>query len=249
MSKYTITLKRISEVYDVETILSWFTDYDLTDYLTSAQIQEITSAGIWTKDKLAQMIFEHYYLREIAFETPEMFRHYTKVKMQEIMGRYLPIIYSNSFSYNPLLNETFSESEQLYKSKSDVKNSTINSSSQATGQNASTSSSSNSGLIVNSDTPQGQISKQDILAGSYASSTQASENETSISDTTATNTSGSSTNQEATTNTGNENYTKSKSGFDLKMTKADLIANYRKNIYNVNEKIIEELNSLFFALY
>lgn len=249
MSKYTITLKRISEVYDVSTILGWFQDYDIDDYLTPTQWQAIADADMWTKSKLAQMIFDHYYLREIAFETPEMFRHYAKVKMQEIMGRYLPIIYANTITYNPLQNETFSETEQLYKSKSDVKNSTINSSSQSTGQNASTSSSSNSGLVVNSDTPQGQISKQDILAGSYASSTSANESETSISDTTATNTSGSSSNQEATTNTGNENYTKSKSGFDLKMTKADLIANYRKNIYNVNEKIIEELNSLFFALY
>ena len=249
MSNYTITLKRISEVYDVETLLSWFSDYDLQDYLTADQIQEITNAGIWSKEKLSQMIFEHYYLREIAFETPEMFRHFAKVKLQEIMGNYLPIIYTTSLNYNPLVNETFSESEQLYKSKSDVKNSTINASTSSTGQNASTSSSSSSGLVVNSDTPQGQISKQGILQGDYASSTQANENESSISDTTATNTSGSSQNQEATTNTGNENYTKTKSGFDLKMTKSDLIANYRKNIYNVNEKIIEDLNSLFFAIF
>lgn len=249
MSKYTITLKRISEVYDVETILSWFTDYDLTDYLTTAQINEITSAGIWTKDKLAQMIFEHYYLREIAFETPEMFRHYTKVKMQEIMGSYLPIIYSNSFSYNPLLNETFSETETFEKTKEDERSSTINGTSQASGTNTSTSSSTGSGLNVNSDTPQGQISKQDILAGSYASSTQASESTNSIQDSTSNQTSGSSQNTESTTNEGTESYERNKSGFDLKMTKADLIANYRKNIYNVNEKIIEELNSLFFALY
>ena len=172
-----------------------------------------------------------------------------KLNFKKLCGNYLPIIYTTSINYNPLINETFSESEQLYKSKSEVKNSTINASTSSTGQNASTSSSSSSGLIVNSDTPQGQISKQGILQGDYASSTQANENESSISDTTATNTSGSSQNQEATTNTGNENYTKTKSGFDLKMTKSDLIANYRKNIYNVNEKIIEDLNSLFFALF
>lgn len=87
MSSYTITLKRISEVYDVETILSWFTDYDIEDYLLPSQIEVVESAGIWTKAKLSQMIFEHYYLREIAFETPEMFRHFAKVKMQEIMRK------------------------------------------------------------------------------------------------------------------------------------------------------------------
>ena len=249
MSTYTITLKRISEVYDVETVLSWFSDYDLQDYLTADQIQTITDLNIWSKEKLAQMIFEHYYLREIAFETPEMFRHYAKVKLQEIMGEYLPLIFSSSLEINPFSNETFSESEQLYKSKSDTKNSTINASTSSTGQNASTSSSSNSGLIINSDTPQGQISKENILNGSYATSTQANEGSNSITDTTATNTSGSSQNQEATVNTGNENYTKTKSGFDLKMTKADLILNYRKIIMNVNQRIIEDLNSLFFALF
>ena len=128
MSTYTITLKRISEVYDVETVLSWFSDYDLQDYLTADQIQTITDLNIWSKEKLAQMIFEHYYLREIAFETPEMFRHYAKVKLQEIMGEYLPLIFSSSLEINPFSNETFSESEQLYKSKSDTKNSTINAS-------------------------------------------------------------------------------------------------------------------------
>lgn len=87
MSNYTITLKRISEVYDVESVLSWFEDYDFQDYLTYEQIQTIADLNIWSKRKLAQMIFEHYYLREIAFETPEMFRHYAKVKMQEIMRK------------------------------------------------------------------------------------------------------------------------------------------------------------------
>ena len=87
MSDYTITLKRISEVYSKNDVLSWFQDYELSDYLSSSEIQVITDVNIWSKEKLANMIFEHYYLREIAFETPEMFRHYSKVKLQEIMRK------------------------------------------------------------------------------------------------------------------------------------------------------------------
>ena len=87
MSDYTITLKRISEVYSKEDVLLWFQDYDEEDYLTSEEIAQINETNLWNKEKLANMIFEHYYLREIAFETPEMFRHFTKVKLQEIMRK------------------------------------------------------------------------------------------------------------------------------------------------------------------
>ena len=249
MSNYTITLKRISEVYSKSEVLQWFQDYSLDEYLTPTQYQTIADSGLWSKQKLASLIFDHYYLREIAFETPQMFKHYAKVKMQEIMFQYLPLIYTTCLEYNPLQNETFSITELVAKTKADSKNSTIEGSSSSTGQNASTSSSSSNGLVVNSDTPQGNVSKANILAGNYASSTQGNENQTAVTDNTSSNATGTSKTMEATQNAGNENETRTKTGFDLKMTKADLIANYRKNIYNVNQKIIEELNSLFFALF
>lgn len=85
MSSYTITLKRCSEVYSKPEVISWFSNYDISDYLTSEQKNLLLQT--WNKERLAEMIFEHYYLREIAFETPEMFRHYSKVKMQEIMRK------------------------------------------------------------------------------------------------------------------------------------------------------------------
>lgn len=87
MSDYTITLKRISEVYSKASVLSWFQDYNMSDYLTYDELTLISSTNLFDKEKLANMIFNHYYLREIAFETPEMFRHYTKVKLDEIMRK------------------------------------------------------------------------------------------------------------------------------------------------------------------
>lgn len=87
MSDYTITLKRCSEVYSKDEVLSWFKDYSPSNYLNAEQLEVINNSNVWNKDNLALMIFEHYYLREIAFETPEMFRHYAKVKMQEIMRK------------------------------------------------------------------------------------------------------------------------------------------------------------------
>lgn len=46
-----------------------------------------------------------------------------------------------------------------------------------------------------------------------------------------------------------EEYTRTHVGYDLKETKSKLIAEYRKNIINIYERIIEDLRPLFFALY
>ena len=96
MSSYTMELRRVCDIYTREEVESWFKDYQLTDFLTSDQITTITTAGLWTKEKLARKIVDHYFMREIGFETPYLFRHFAKVKMQEIMESKLPLIYSKS---------------------------------------------------------------------------------------------------------------------------------------------------------
>ena len=116
MSKYTIELRKLFEetiyspaLYTRDEIESWFKDYNLEDYLTQEQINSINASEIWTKDKLARKIVDHYYMREIGFETPSLFKHYAKVTMQEIMEKYLPLIYSSSIYYDPLVNVDYTE--------------------------------------------------------------------------------------------------------------------------------------------
>lgn len=170
MSKYTMELRELftpikfnPPLYTKQQVEGWFKDYQLTDYLTSEQIDVITDAGIWNKDKLASKIVNHYFMREIGQETIGLFKHYAKVTMDELMEEYLPLIYSASIEYDPLINVNYSE--QFYRSAS------VDSS----------GSSNSSGLGVLSDTPQGQISKTAILQGAYASSTNANENAVSSS--------------------------------------------------------------------
>lgn len=162
MSKYTVELRRIIESRGEEEVLGWFMDYELTDYLTQEEINVIMERGTWSKEKLAHKIIDHYYMREIGFETVGLFKHQAKVAMQEIMEEKLPLIYSSAIKYDPLINVDFTE--------------------EYTGQNAGNSTSNSNGLTVASDTPQGEIRKSEILAGKYASSTSA----TDMDDTTAT---------------------------------------------------------------
>lgn len=219
MSKYTMELRELftpikynPPFYTREEVEGFFKDYQLTDYLTQDQIDTIEETGIWSKDRLAQKIVDHYYMRELGQETIGLWKHYVKVTMQELMEEYLPLIYSSAITYDPLVNVDFTETFERTASNSGSANS--------------------SGLGVASDTPQGQISKANILAGNYASSTTASENETESE-------SGS-----------EEEYTKRvKGNSGVSATAQKMIEQYRANIRAIDREIIEKLEPLFMGLY
>ena len=231
MAKYTFELRELFEpikfnppLFTRSQVEDFFKDYELSDYLTPEQIEVINEAGVWNKDKLARKIVDHYYMRESGLETIGLFRHFAKVTMQEIMEEYLPLIYSASIKYDPLVNVDFTE--------------TFNRTADNTGESNSTSNNSSSGLVVSSNTPQGQISKQAILQGKYATSTSANENEAEITDTTTTE-----------GNTTEEYLKRVKGNSGVSATAQKMILQYRENIIAIDRKIIKELNILFMGLY
>ena len=224
MSKYTIELRTIIDYQGREEVESYFKDYCINNYLRPNEVETILSANIWSKDRLASKIVDHYYMREIGYETIGLFKHYAKVYMQEIMERYLPLIYSNSINYDPLVNVDYTESFERNI--------------QGNAESNSNSTNEASGLSVNSDTPQGQINKEAILGGNYASNTGASETESSISDTTT------------NSNETDETYTKKvKGNSGVSATAQKMIQQYRENIIAIDERIINELDKLFMGLY
>ena len=220
MSKYTIELRKIIEYQGRDEVEGYFKDYCINNYLRPHEVETILNANIWSKDRLAEKIVDHYYMREIGYETIGLFKHYAKVYMREIMERYLPLIYSNSINYDPLVNVDYTETFTR----------------NITGSGESTSTNTASGLSVNSDTPQGQISKSSILSGNYASNTGASETESEINDNTTSNT--------------DETYTKKvKGNSGVSATAQKMIEQYRKNIIAIDEQIIKELDKIFMGLY
>lgn len=208
MSRYTTELRIIVQNTSIDEVEGWFKDYELSDYLTAQEIAIINDRGTWTKDKLASLIVQHYWMREIGLETVELFKHQVKVAMAEIMEEKAPLIYSASLQYDPLVNVDFTET-----------------------YTENTSQDGNAdGLNVNSDTPQGQISKSSILAGNYATSTGASEG-TSHSE-------------------GTQTYTRKQKGNSGALTTAQaLVRDYRKTIIMINRDIIKDLSPLFMNIY
>ena len=224
MSKYTIKLKTICDLYGRDTVESYFKNYCMYDYLTNDEINVINSRGTWNKDKLARKIVNHYYMREIGFETIGLFKLYAENMMNELMEEYLPLIYSSSIKYDPLVNVDYTET---YSRQIDD-----------TGHSEGESTSNATGLTINSDTPQGQVNKSEILQGTYASSTQGGESDNTTND--ITNTNSQSIEQSSKNVKGNSG---------VSATAQKMIEQYRDNIRAIDREIINKLNTLFMGLY
>ena len=213
-------IRELISTFGEDEVKGYFMNYELSDYLTEDEIKVINDRGVWSKEQLAQRIIDHYFTREIGTDAIGQFILFAKDKMHEIMETYAPLIYSASIKYDPLVNVDYTET---YAGTSD--------------SNSNSSSSSNgSGLTVNSDTPQGQISKSEILQGKYASSTGANETENSVND--------------ISTNKGSQNYSKTvKGNSGVSATAQKMIVQYRENIRALNTEIVYELDPLFMGIY
>ena len=228
MATYTMELRKVIDYYGRDEVESWFSSYELSDFLTPEQIAQIQKYNVWTKEKLAKQIVDHYYMREIGFETPALFAHYAKVTMNEIMGSYLLKIYTQFLEYDPLSSVDYTE-EYTREIEGNSE-----------GSSNSNSKNSAEGFNINNDTPQRRITKQDLNSGIYASSTNQSETSSEIQD---------STNTEATSKTI-EKYTHTMKGDNgVIVTNQYLVREFREIATNFNLEIINDLNKLFMGLY
>lgn len=231
-SNYSIQLRKVCELYSREEVEKWFSSYELSDFLTSEQITQITKYNVWSKEKLAKKIVDHYYMREIGFETPELFCHYVKSTMNEIMEEYLLKIYTKFLEYDPLSSVDYTE-EYTREIESNAENE---------GSSNSNSSSNANGFNINNDTPQTNVTKQDINSGLYASSTSQSDTNSQIQDETS------------TTSKGNSNtiekYTHSMKGDNgVIVTNQYLVRESRDLAVSFDLEIINKLNDLFMIIY
>lgn len=224
MARFTMNLREIISTFGEDEVKSWFSDYELSDYLTPDEIKVIEDKGVWSKEQLAKRIVNHFMLREISADSIGSFKLYTKDLMDEIMETYAPLIYTTAIKFDPLVNVDFTESYNRVSENSSNSN--------------SSSTNNSSGLTVNSDTPMGQIDKTQILQGKYASSTGANETENNITD------------NSNSTGKGSESYTKiTKGNSGVSATAQKMIEQTREIIRAINTEIVYKLEPLFIGLY
>lgn len=224
MALYSMEMRELISTFGEDEVKSWFMDYELSDYLTPEEIQVINDRGVWSKEQLADRILTHYKMREIGTDGVGSFILYAKDLMAEVMETYAPLVYSAAIKFDPLVNVDYEES--------------FDRTSRNDSRSDSTSLTNGSGLTVNSDTPQGEINKDEILRGKYASSTGANESTNKIQDTSA------------NSGNGSEQYTKRvKGNSGVSATAQALVQQYRDYIRALNTEIVYKLEPLFMGLY
>lgn len=231
MSKYTTELRWVIE-----------NGYDL-------QLNEYPIFDENYRQKLNQKIINHYYFREIGFETVGLFRFYLKQTMNEIMPYYNQLYESALLEIDPLNTINFTETLTRTKIGNDTKNFNEDTTVNSNGDSNSNSTKNTNFKDVESDTPQGMLRIGNIEGELYASYARISKNE----DTT------NSTGHQETTDTqkrkndekinreDNENYTRTEKG--NRESQSELLMKYRETFLNIDMQVINELNDLFMGLY
>ena len=213
MAKYTITIKSLIE--------NNF-DFRMNNY----PIFDENYRGI-----LNQNILNHYYENEIGFETASLFRFYLNQTLNEIMPYYNTLyqIQKDLIDKNKLtINSDLTESLEGNNTTS----------------TSSSSNSSNEGISNNKnlyqDTPQGNISQQDIdNENVYATNITLDNNHTSNSISDISSSNGSGTNA----------YIKNIIGNNGKKYNIELLKDVKNNLMNIDLMIIKDLNDLFMQIF
>lgn len=238
MSKYTTTLRNIESIIGHDELKKYFTNYNLDDYLTTEQINVITKAGIWNKEKLAEKIIKHYYFREIGFETIALFKHHVQISLEEIMESKLPLIYSKCIEFDPMINIDFSEEFDR------IINGEASGNGKGETTSNSTSNSTSNHTTKNLDTAQNAITN--LEDDKYLTSANITDDTTELKDETKNN----STSESKQTSKNIEHYKRTQKGNSGSLTTAqNLIEQYRNIIVSIDKDIINELNPLFMGIY
>ena len=231
MSKYTTELRWVIE-----------NGYDL-------QLNEYPIFDENYRQKLNQKIINHYYFREIGFETVGLFRFYLKQTMNEIMPYYNQLYESALLEIDPLNTINFTETLTRTKIGNDTKNFNEDTTVNSNGDSNSNSTKNTNFKDVESDTPQGMLSIGNIDGELYASYARISKNEDTTTSTAHQETTDTQKrkNDEKINREDNENYTRIEKG--NRESQSELLMKYRETFLNIDMQVINELNDLFMGLY
>jgi hypothetical protein len=181
---------------------------------------------------LEEKIINRYYFREIGFETAAQFKHFLKMKLNEIMPYYNEHYLALEVfkTYDPYVNKDLTTTETR----------TNTSDSTATGSSDSTSSgsSSTSSEDIFSDTPQARLAGKDYATNLNEGSTSTSDSNT-----------GKATSETAAKVTSTEEYVNSIKGFDGMKYASEVYMGVKETIINLDKMILDDLNDLFMNVY
>lgn len=180
------------------------------------------------REKLNSRIKREFWLNEIAHETVDIFIWRLELRMDLIMPRYNRMYLAELQNTDPLDGGASSNRTRQWGDSSN--DGTNTSASNGTG------SGSSKGRTVASDTPQTRLAGN----GDYASS---------LSDATSENSNKSTSTSSGSTNSRSHYDNNQSSESSQRGSKAQMIAQYRQTLINVDNFVIEELRDLFLGVW
>lgn len=208
MSKYTTTIYYLKN--------NGF-DFELNDYpIFDEEYRPI----------LNNLILDNFLMDEIGFETPALFRHYLKTKLNEIMP-YYNLLYKTQLDLvkeNNLFNNVNLKEEMESTTSSE-------------GHSTSTNNATSNSKQLFQDTPQGRLKNTDIDTADYATNLTLNKSEGESDNTVNDNTS------------SLGNYVKTITGNNGKMYNIELLQKALNGFKNINSQLLQELEPLFMGIY
>ena len=203
------------------------------------------------REKLNQLIYNHYWFREIGLETANQFKFFLNRTMNEIMPRYNKLYEAEEkYLTSPFQNYSIEEAENgsrdlLYQSQkgenitNDITQNKTNDSNKTENLNH-----------AYSDLPNNLLSVGDIQGNLYATQADLNNNtitEDNTTDITSKQTFEDSLDQRDQTNDTYRN-TKNTTGY-MNYDLIEKMKEYRENVYNIDMMIVEDLEVLFMQIY
>lgn len=218
MAKYTMTIQHMIEVEKFQPITRRYPVFEET-----------------YRPKLNSKIIEHYWFREIGFETKEIFRDRIGVKLNEIMPYFNQLYLSELIKINPLYNVDMTEVSNRDNSGVGVSQNSAK---------ANSSSAANDDLVhAYSATPQGVNTKEDIQQFNYVTNTDYDLNERKSTDEST------SAQSSDTRFLSEEVFWRKLEGNNGKSYPAEQLLAFRKTFLNIDMMVIDELQPLFMGIY
>lgn len=198
------------------------------------------------RDVLNNKILQHYWFREIGFETPALFKNRLNVRMNEIMPYYNELYATANIKYDPFNNYDLTSDGNETSVHSEDHDSKRSENSSTSSDAKAKSNSENKSRALVSTTPQTQLSGREDYATNVSDtiSTTSGDND-SVSNGTAVSNIDDLTKMLAN---NEDNYIRHVKGL-TGITKSSALMQYRDAIINVDIMVLDNLSDLFMMIY
>lgn len=201
---------------------------------------------------LETLILRHYYTREISEETVGLWKLRLVDRLNLIMPYYNQLYESEKLKFEPLNDVDYTDTGNSSGNTNSTSNTKTNTKNTSHQENDTVSDTSDWQLY--SDTPQGGVVGIANAEGSVADNTYLTNAEHDIgnvkTDTTIDGNSTGDSNTDATGNVSNlEEYTEHIAGKRGSASYSRLLKEFRETFLNINMRIVDDLNDLFFGLW